>query len=220
MYISMPALWRPAYVLGTFQRHVERAIVQHVHDGAVAYDVGANVGYFTMILARRAGPTGSVVAFEPDARNVAALRANVSENRLFNARVVESAVVEQSMPVTLATYSYVSVSHVVDGEIGRGARLLPVNGISLDDFVYRAGNPAPSFVKIDVEGAEGKVIRGMRRILREARPVVVAEVRPGRGFVEVVDEMIGAGYRARETRPGRGAGTNDASQDLVFMFMP
>src|SRR4051812_19476111 len=67
----------PGYALGTSEPVLQQALVNPLRSGGVFYDLGANVGFFTLLASRLVGPGGSVVAFEPDAQNAAALRENV-----------------------------------------------------------------------------------------------------------------------------------------------
>jgi FkbM family methyltransferase len=176
MYISTPALTRLSFSLGTYQRDVLEVMREHVKAGMTAYDVGAHMGYFALVLAKLVGPEGRVLAFEPDPRNLDALRTNLVTNRITNTAVTPAAVADESAEVTFATFPFSSVSHIADSRTPANARRITVTAITLDSFVYEQGNPAPSFIKIDVEGAEARVLTGATRVLRDAAPVVIAEV--------------------------------------------
>src|SRR5688572_19534133 len=143
------------------RRHFARA----VRPGDVIYDVGANVGSYTILASVLVGKRGRVVAFEPLAENVAYLERHVSLNTLSNVDVVPAAVGELC-----------GVSHFrrhADRLQGRldseGDELVPV--IALDDFVS-GGAPPPACIKIDVEGGETAVLEGARRVLEDVRPLV------------------------------------------------
>ncbi len=194
-WLAMPALTRASFITGTYQPHVLREMRRFVAPGGVAYDLGAHIGYFTLILSRLVGTQGSVFSFEPDPRNLDALAANLGGGGTANVTVVRSAVSDASGQVTFATFDFSSVGHIADARTPGDARLVTVECVTLDDFVFSRGCPAPSFLKIDVEGAETRVLRGAERVLREVRPVVVVEVRgPGR-WAEVSTAAQEAGYR-------------------------
>lgn len=200
--MSMPTLERLSFALGTYEPHVARAISQYVRAGSVAYDVGANAGYLSMLMATRAGPTGSVFSFEPDARNAAALRENVRANGFTTVTVVPSAVSDTSGRLTFATFRYSLVGQIATPATATDAVMVDVPCTTLDEFIHGEGHPAPAFVKIDVEGAEERVFAGGVRMMREARPVIVAEIRAA--VWPAIEQMTrDCGYTSR---PLAGAG--------------
>ena len=175
--MSMPTLERLSFALGTYEPHVARAISEYVRPDAVAYDVGANAGYLSMLMASRAGPAGSVFSFEPDRRNAAALRENLRANNFPTVTIIPSAVSDTSGHLTFATFRYSLVGQIATAATASDAVMVDVPCTTLDDFIYGQGHAAPQFIKIDVEGAEERVFAGGGRTLREARPVIVAEIR-------------------------------------------
>lgn len=195
MYISTPALTRLSFSLGTYQRDVLHVMRRHVSSGMTAYDVGAHMGYFALVLAKLVGPGGRVFAFEPDPRNLEALRSNLVTNAIANVSVTPAAIADEAAEVSFATFPFSSVSHIADSRTPSDARRITVTTITLDSFVYDKGNPAPGFIKIDVEGAEARVLHGATRVLREAAPVVTAEVWKSH-WPEVAQIMGSHGYRS------------------------
>lgn len=144
--------------------------------GGTFVDVGANVGYFACLAARRVGPGGRVVALEPDPRMVAELRANLALNR-FSAHVVEAAAAEGPGIARLAEY------RPEDGNWGtsalRAEGLRPVELIGLDALLDRLGIQHVDLVKVDVEGAEDRVLKGMQDGFSRGRyGAVLVEVHP------------------------------------------
>jgi FkbM family methyltransferase len=194
-YIRTPKLSRLSFSTGTYQSHVTKALQAAVKPGMVAYDLGAHIGYFSLVLTRLVGNSGKVFAFEPDPNNLRALRHNLAANRGRNVKVVASVVADGSAPVLFATFHFSSVSHIATKRTPGDANLVEVPSLRLDDFVYRDGNPAPAVIKIDVEGAEARVFEGARRLLDTARPVIVVEVSP-RTLSEVERQMSSHGYKS------------------------
>jgi len=82
---------RLSYLVGTYEPHLQQAIRRYVRRGETVYDVGANLGYVSLSLAKRVGPTGHVAAFEPIPQNVELLRKNIANNRLSSVRVFDVA---------------------------------------------------------------------------------------------------------------------------------
>jgi hypothetical protein len=81
-----------SFVLGTCDPDEQRLLVKHLHPGGVYYDLGANIGFFSLLAARLVGPTGHVVAFEPSPVNAAQLQRNIDLNGFTNITLVEAAV--------------------------------------------------------------------------------------------------------------------------------
>ncbi len=189
MYFSMPQLERAAFALGTYERHLVATITTHVQPGAITYDIGANAGYLTLVMAKLVGRQGHIFAFEPDPKNIKALEANLQINGLSNVTAVAKAVSNNSGIVTFASFDYSLVGHIAQDNTPDDANLFQVESTSLDDFVFIENNPKPTFIKIDVEGAEEQVLRGALRVLRDVRPVILAEIRGGNTWQNVSELM-------------------------------
>ena len=174
--VLSPGRSNPAYALGVNELPVQAAFAVALGPGAVLYDVGANIGFLSLVAATLVGGAGRVYAFEPAPANIAVLRANVERNALSQVTIVESAVAEAPGRMSLQLDRYAG-GHVL---ANAGAVLNPqgqveVDVISLDDFARQAGVRSPDLVKIDVEGAEMQVIAGMSELLRTVRPLVLFE---------------------------------------------
>ena len=161
---------------GTFEAAESRYLSSRVRAGTTAIDVGANIGLFTVPLARAVGSRGRVIAIEPDAENLARLEANLRLNRLANVLVERVAAGDRDGEAELHLANdpaFHSTAVVYDGRgIGRALRV-PVT--RLDTIWMRLGRPAVSVIKIDVEGGEAAVLRGAEALLRETRPALLIE---------------------------------------------
>jgi FkbM family methyltransferase len=166
------------YVLGTYEPEVSECLAQLVKPGSCCLDVGAHLGYFTILMARRAGPEGLVVGFEPFPRNLEALRENIQLNRLTNVRLEPVALGEREGEVSLIHEGNGMFSATASEEAYavQGSRAqVRVAMRCLDDCVAELGR-TPHVIKADVEGAELAVLRGGRATLRKARPALVIEI--------------------------------------------
>jgi FkbM family methyltransferase len=169
------------FLSGGFERAELEEARRHARPGSTAIDVGANVGIYTVTLARAVGPTGHVLAFEPFPDNVRRLAENVRLNGLENVIVRAKAVAAEPGELELRLGSDPGFHSTAAVAEGRGSgKSLRVVATTLDEEWEAAGRPSVSFVKIDTEGAEEDVVAGARDLLREERPVVLAEVRDGR----------------------------------------
>ena len=171
-----PGASNAAYGSGANELPVQAALAEHLRPGAVLFDVGANVGFFTVICARIVGEAGRVYAFEPVARNAAYVRLNCRLNGLRNVNVLEVAAGDESRAgqLHLAEYSGGSTLDVA-GRPPDYRRTLSVDVVRIDDLMESRALTRPDVVKIDVEGAELHVLRGMQRTLQQARPIVIYE---------------------------------------------
>lgn len=177
---------------GTHEVQVEQAMMRSVAHGDVVWDVGANVGYMSLVAARLVGPSGKVLAIEPETSCAAAIRDHAAINGLENIQVVEGAAGDrnaQGQLVVVADSLWSRLSTV--GDHDEATHRILVRLLRLDDLEQ----PAPTVVKIDVEGAELDVIGGMQRLLRDVRPIVICEMH-GRN-AEFCDAMREVGYVIR-----------------------
>jgi FkbM family methyltransferase len=171
--------------------------------GEVLYDIGANVGAYSLIAASRVGPAGRVVAFEPSYASFAHLCDNIVLNGMSDIVLpVPVPLGEKTMISTLNYHRLVPghARHAV-GEDAADARgdvpvyRQPVLLTRLDDLVAQFALPVPRFIKIDVDGAEAGVLRGARQTL--AQPglrelMIEVDVQNTDAVLEV---MTGAGFR-------------------------
>lgn len=150
-----------------------------VRPGWVCVDVGANIGVISHLLAHLVGPTGRVVAFEAFHKNAVLLKRMVNWSGLAHLITVENVAVSDGVQAEVFLFpgrassseEWNIVGHDVEG--GATDAVLRIPATSLDAY-FPPGLPL-HFVKIDIEGAGAMAFRGMSRILREARPVLLIE---------------------------------------------
>jgi FkbM family methyltransferase len=147
----------------------ERSLVRSLlKPGFRVADVGANIGYILLLFESAVGPGGSVACFEPEPENVAELRRNAEANAFANVLIFPVAV--GAAPGTVSLRSGLNGAVAEDGS---GDLTVPM--VRLDDAL---AGPV-DFLKIDVEGYEGHVLAGARRLLAEHRPTLFVEIHPG-----------------------------------------
>jgi FkbM family methyltransferase len=161
---------------GKTELPVQYALERLVEPGAVFFDIGANVGFFTLLGARLVGPTGTVVAFEPHVENAERLRRNVELNSFSNVDVVARAVSDSSGARILDSRHSATAALVPADETGTVEGLARVEASSLDDFLAQRPELEPDLVKIDAEGHEVEIVRGMLQTLRLYSPLLVCEM--------------------------------------------
>jgi len=199
-----------AFATGTAERRLQSALMRELRPGATFFDIGANVGFMTLIAARLVGPTGRVLAFEPVPANAAAIRENVSLNGIDWVEVHETAIAGSTGHASLIISDVSAFSRLATVNVPTGAReSIEVAVTSIDEFLADGTHPVPDVVKIDVEGAELEVIDGMRRTLAEHHPVLLCEVHDL--FAEYVELMSTLAYETVNLDadvPGEEGGRN------------
>ena len=164
-----------SYLRGEAEIASQEILSDRLRPGMVFYDLGANIGLFSLLAAHIVGAGGKVVSFEPDPEVAARLRRNIARNGFTNVTVVESGVWSASGEVNFlpadATSPDRGTGRFVTGERASAA---PVHCIALDDFIHETS--APDAIKCDVEGAEVEVLCGAENMLRTARPWILCEM--------------------------------------------
>lgn len=166
------------YVLGTTEPVVQHAFVSLLRPGMVVYDVGANVGFFTVIAARLCCPEGHVVAFEPLPENFERIRHNVALNNFQNVMVCCEALSDTDGKALFQVSAEPTWGNLVGvgKDIDQKTGTIEVNVSRLDLLVQTDELPVPDLIKIDVEGAEAQVLRGAEDTLRRTRPLLLVEL--------------------------------------------
>lgn len=173
--------------------------------GMVVLDAGANEGLYSILAARAVGPSGVVVAVEPSPREFRRIYANLELNRLSNVRVVPRGLLDSPGAAVLhaadATHSghntfgrfvYESVGGVEDTE---------VQVTTVDDLLREQGLDRLDVIKIDVEGAEARLLRGAVGTLKRHRPLIIMELQDrslramGSSATEVLELLADQDYR-------------------------
>jgi FkbM family methyltransferase len=170
--------------------------------GAVTVDVGAHIGFYTLLLSRRVGSGGTVHAFEPEAGNFQLLSRNIALNQIQNVVLENVAVSDAAGGASLAVSDRNRGDHrlVRSGDAGT----ITVRTVTLDG--YFGGIRKPDLIKIDVQGAEWRVVAGMTGLLESAPPIIVMEWTPdlihasGGDSTAVLDELWRRNFSLFEIR--------------------
>jgi len=167
--------------------HLE-ALSKLVPPGATVIDVGANVGFYTRRFAEWVRPGGEVIAIEPEEVNFASLKRVIARRGLMNVLGVQAVASETAGSLYLQKNPFHPADHRIAetnglAASGRGDKTAPCQGncvkvkaVTIDGLLRERGWPKVSLIKIDVQGAEERVLRGAMGALRELRPAVFMEV--------------------------------------------
>lgn len=182
----------------------------HIAPGMRAVDVGANVGYYTVLLASLVGPSGRVIACEPDPVNARLLRRSIAENQFRHVQVVEAAVTDADGRATLYLDTAWHGVHSLAREntVNPGDGRVDVRTVALDTLMTDVAADI-DFVKIDAQGAEASILRGARRLLGQMHARVLMEVWPfgihglGGTVPAVVNPFLEHGFSGWTMAPSR-----------------
>jgi FkbM family methyltransferase len=171
------------YVYGNWEPVATEAIKSSVTLGMCAFDIGAHLGYYSLLLAKCVGPIGHVVSFEAAPNNFLTLQRNVSVNDLKNVQLINQAVYSQITTISMS----VSTADTASGDWSiirepNGASI-QVQTIVLDRFCEEH-QIFPDFLKIDVEGAEYDVLLGGREVIARRWPTMLIELHHFDGNLE------------------------------------
>lgn len=172
------------YWLGTHEEPVQAAMASRVAPGATVYDVGAHAGFFSLLLSELVGAGGRVLAFEPQPENAARLLANVTANLRANIELHAVALSDTPGTGRMAPHSSSLEGALIANESPESSAR-SVNATTIDALVAN-GAPPPTLMKIDVEGAEGRVIAGARRTIAAHAPVMIIEMHSPIAWGEVL----------------------------------
>jgi FkbM family methyltransferase len=194
--------WHPASTdhgawLGTYERKVQEELARTVQPGWTCWDIGANVGIFTLLMARLVGPTGRVQAIEPSPGTLHHLRANLRLNRSLGSRVSVHEVAASDRD----GFQYFASDGESWGALADSGSVI-VRTARLDSLPL----PPPNLVKLDVEGHELAALCGMRRTLEQHRPILFIEFHgaglPARDMdTEARCMLESLGYSLRQLTP-------------------
>lgn len=179
----MKFLERGAY----YEPDIARLMCDSIDEGDVVVDVGANAGFFTVLMGMLAGPRGRVLSFEPGVNNLDRLRNNIALNALTNVELVEKPASDAPGPVSFFLNSDDTGGNALwdpaafegNDKSAASTQVQTLQATTIDAEFERLSLPAPKFIKIDTEGAELKVLAGCKGLLKGRKvPLVVTEYHP------------------------------------------
>jgi len=152
-------------VFGIYEKFETDIISNIIKKNQTVLDIGANIGYYTIILSKLVGDGGMVFAFEPDSENFRILKKNIELNGCKNVIAEQKAIGEKSTRAKLFLNPENKGDHRMF-DSGDGRVSADVNLMSIDDY-FNYNIPQINFIKIDVQGFELFVLRGMNGILSQ-----------------------------------------------------
>jgi FkbM family methyltransferase len=162
----------PGLRSGEYEPHLTAVFERYCTPGMTVVDVGANLGYYSLLAARLVGPSGHVVALEPNSENCRLFLSSLRRSGLANVQVLPVAADVEKGWAYYSTHVGSNGGLIEDGDLLTHPGVV-VPTFRLDDLV--AGTVG--LLKMDVEGAEGRVVRGATRIIERDHPIVTTELK-------------------------------------------
>jgi FkbM family methyltransferase len=176
------------YWLGSYEMQKRQVFEEAIPKGAVVYDIGANVGYYSLLAAVLVGEEGKVYAFEPLPRNIDYLRRHVGLNHFAQVEIIEVAVSDRSGKIAFDLGPSSAMGHIAEsGEI-------EVQQVCLDELLDAGEIQPPEFMKVDVEGAEYDVLKGARTLLERYRPILFLDTHQREAHQPAITLLEELGY--------------------------
>lgn len=176
------------YWLGSYEFNKRRAFEAEVEPNSVIYDIGANVGFFSLLASELTGESGHVYAFEPLPRNIGFLRKHIAINKRVNIDVIEAAVSDRSGQAYFNLGASTAMGHLAEsGEI-------QVEMVTLDELLFEGKITPPDTIKLDVEGAEFEALSGAQKLLEKFHPTLFIDIHNHEARQKVIKLLKELGY--------------------------
>ncbi len=204
--LSLDPRYETEYAAGFHETALLECLAADLKPGDVLYDVGAHIGYISLVAARLVGPQGKVFAFEADPDNGRRITGHAEMNALPQVELVGAAVWSERKMLSFyraAATSSRNTGAVTTLEQGQSADgVIVVEAETLDHFA--ADHRSPAVVKIDVEGAEEEVLKGAEEVFRRSKPTLICEVHNERAAEGVAAWLARMGYQSKWLTTGAG----------------
>lgn len=152
--------------LGSYEYAKRIVFERSVRENSIVFDIGAHVGFYTLLASVLVGSRGRVFAFEPLPANLFYLKEHLRLNNIDNVTVVEAAVSGEGGTASFDEGPSSSMGHISPN--GR----LQVETVSIDELVAKSELPVPDYIKIDIEGAEAVALSGAKSVLAQSHPTI------------------------------------------------
>jgi len=209
--LSAPAFWNKEMMEGCYDSFIYNVLGELVPiQGAKVWDVGAHIGYHSLAFAALVGPSGHVVAFEPNPHNINRLRQHLERNTDLEERITLMTCALSNMD---GEENFVFSPEIDDGrssgshlnqafvpEEPQAYRLFSqekVPVVTADTLLREGRVPAPSIIKIDVEGAEALVLAGAQHLLGNLKPFLLIEVHHIIAMHDTLNVLLRLGYHTK-----------------------
>ena len=162
---------------GIHEKIITNLIKKEIHSGDVVLDIGAHIGYYTLQFANLVGPTGKVYAFEPEPKNFELLKKNVQINKHDNVVLIQKIVSDKDGIVEFFISKFDSIGNKLfksNGEHETKEYAIKIESTTLDEY-FKDSKEKIDFIKMDIQGGEGKATLGMKNLLKENKNLKIVQ---------------------------------------------
>ena len=212
----VPSAWE-SHMAPVHERAALALAANSLRPGAVIYDIGANLGLYSVLLSKMAGSGARVYCFEANPVALYFLQANLGINRVPNVEILPVAILAGAT-TTEFRINYRNLLVGISGPMtfmGKPGHVIDVAAAALDDLIETHDLAPPDFIKMDIEGAEGEAIKGMRRTLQRHRPTILAELH---GQAAAQATLAGADWSGYTFQDSASARVFDSAGSLMDWF--
>ncbi len=181
------------YISGKYEPEVQGVLAKHLKIGDVVYDIGASIGFFTLLSAKLVGENGTVYSFEPAFHAYKSLLRNIGVNKFYWIVPFQECLTDGPREVTFAVTGNAYGSSIVTGDEMKW-QISRVLATSIDGIISTRSLKPPDLIKIDVEGEEGNVLLGSKNTLQEYKPIIICEIHSSKSATEVYAVLEQQGY--------------------------
>lgn len=181
----------------SFEPYVASTLKDILKSGDVFVDLGANIGYFSLMASTLVGPIGKIISFEPNVRNVGLFYASIIENNIKNIVVMPVAASDTAQIHKLQSFGS---NGFLGAPTPSQSGVQYIQSVVLDEILFSV--PRIDAIKMDIEGFEPFALRGMLKLIEKHKPIIVTEFSPwhikhrcGRPPQEYLDTLTAIGYR-------------------------
>ncbi len=206
LLLSVNPRYEAGYAAGVHEIPLLKSLASHLQRGDVVYDVGAHIGFICLVAARLVGSEGKIYAFEADPENAQRILEHKRMNSLPQIELVHTAVWSECTTLSFrrdpdsSSRNTGAVSGIAGDDTNPGA--IAVEAVTLDHFAIE--HRPPAVVKIDVEGAEERVLEGAEALFRKSQPKLICEIHNAEAAGGVSKWLAAHGYGWKWLTDGEG----------------
>ncbi len=191
------------YWLGSYEFEKQTQFASLVREGDTVYDLGAHVGFYSLLASKLTGRNGHVFSFEPFPQNITSFKRHISLNRIENIKLFEAGVSRKSGEAFFENAGSSSVGKIssVSG--------IHIGLVSIDELIAKHEILPPKVIKMDIEGAEYDALRGAEQTLQTYAPAILFATHSGQLRSDCIGFLEGLGYSVKPVSSGKSVEEED-----------
>lgn len=185
-----PGISKELAIYHTHEPHATKLFRNQLKEGMYEVDIGSNIGYYALLAGTLVGPSGKVLAIEPEPNNFKLLKMNVRNNNIENVETIQCAIGSKDGVSEFYLTEASNTNSLITPSTDRIVSSIQVCTRKLDTVIKDYGLPQIDLVRMDIEGGEIIAIKGMRYILKHYKPKVLVELHCDVAGVEAIKKLL------------------------------